>query len=80
MRIELHETTVRELVDGYVNSEDEGVVAYERQGGKCADCGKSRDFEDMQGDHKMPWSKGGHTTPDNLQMLCRTCNLKKSSK
>ena len=28
MNIELHKITVRELVDGYVNSEDEGVVAY----------------------------------------------------
>ena len=31
MDIKLHEITVRELVDGYVNSEEEGVVAY---GGK----------------------------------------------
>ena len=31
MKIDLHEITVRELVDGYVNSEEEGVVAY---GGK----------------------------------------------
>ena len=31
MNIELHKITVRELVAGYVNSEDEGVVAY---GGK----------------------------------------------
>ena len=28
MKIELHKITVRELVAGYVNSEDEGVVAY----------------------------------------------------
>ena len=54
-------------------------AAYERQGGKCADCGKHCKFEEMHGDHKTPWSKGGHTVPDNLQMLCRTCNLRKSS-
>ena len=28
MKIELHKITGHELVDGYVNSEDEGVVAY----------------------------------------------------
>ena len=28
MKIELHKITVRELVEGYVNSEEEGVVAY----------------------------------------------------
>ena len=42
-----------------------------------ADCGKFCNFEEMHGDHRTPWSKGGHTVPDNLQMLCRTCNLKK---
>jgi len=34
-------------------------------------------YEEMHGDHKMPWAKGGHTVPENLQMHCRTCNLKK---
>ena len=31
MKIEMHTITVRELVEGYMNSEDEGVVAF---GGK----------------------------------------------
>jgi len=53
--------------------------AYERQGGKCAVCGKAFAYEEMHGDHKTPWSKGGHTTPDNLQMLCRTCNIRKGN-
>ena len=55
-------------------------AAYERQKGICSGCGKHCDFEEMHGDHFKPWSKGGHTTPDNLQMLCRTCNLKKGAK
>ena len=55
-------------------------AAYERQGGRCADCGRHFEFEEMHGDHRLPWSRGGHTVPDNLQMLCRTCNLKKSDK
>ena len=28
----------------------------------------------MEGDHIVPWSKGGKTIPDNLQMLCKRCN------
>ena len=28
----------------------------------------------------IPWSKGGHTTDDNLQMLCKKCNSAKSDK
>ncbi len=31
-------------------------------------------------DHKLPVSKGGTREPDNLQNLCRTCNLEKSDK
>lgn len=37
-------------------------------------------FEEMEGDHIIPWSKGGHTTDDNLQMLCKECNSAKSDK
>lgn len=55
-------------------------AAYERQNHKCAICGKTFEFEEMQGDHIVPWSKGGHTTPDNCQMLCTECNLRKSDK
>ena len=55
------------------------LAAYERQGHKCNICGKVFEFEKMHGDHVQPWSKGGHTTPDNLQMLCTTCNLKKGA-
>ena len=33
---------------------------------------------EMKGDHIVPWSKGGKTIPENLQMLCRRCNGMKS--
>lgn len=51
---------------------------YEEQGHKCACCGKVFSYDDMQGDHIIPWSKGGHTIYENLQMLCRECNNNKS--
>lgn len=55
-------------------------AAYERQDGRCALCGRTFDLSDMHGDHIVPWSKGGHTTPDNCQMLCRDCNLRKGGR
>lgn len=55
-------------------------LKYNEQGGKCADCGKSFDFDKMHGDHIVPWSKGGKTISSNCQMLCRKCNVKKSNK
>lgn len=52
--------------------------AYERQGHRCKLCGEEFEFEQMHADHIVPWSRGGATVPDNCQMLCRDCNLRKS--
>lgn len=54
-------------------------AAYERQGGVCAACGERCELSEMHADHIKPWSKGGATVPENCQMLCRDCNLKKSN-
>ena len=54
-------------------------AAYERQKGFCALCCVHFEFEEMHADHIVPWSRGGHTTLDNCQMLCRDCNLKKGA-
>lgn len=55
------------------------TTQYNKQGSKCAYCGGKKDLCDMVGDHIIPWSKGGKTLEDNLQMLCVPCNLKKSN-
>lgn len=52
---------------------------YEKQKGICPKCGKHFSFSDMEGDHIKPWSEGGQTLPENLQMLCKSCNRKKSN-
>lgn len=55
-------------------------TAYARCKGKCARCGKEGfALEEMEADHITPWSKGGHTKLDNLQMLCKDCNRRKSA-
>lgn len=51
---------------------------YKEQDGICPICGKKFAFEDMAGDHIVPWSKGGKTIYENLQMLCKGCNAGKS--
>lgn len=43
-------------------------------GRKCLACGAT---EDMHLDHIQPLSKGGSNLIDNLQFLCRGCNLSK---
>ena len=52
--------------------------AYERQNGICPKCNQHFEFDQMEGDHIIPWSKGGKTTAENCQMLCRRDNGIKS--
>ena len=53
--------------------------AYQKQKGICFSCKEHFDQEKMEGDHIIPWSRGGKTTDDNLHMLCMRCNRTKSS-
>jgi hypothetical protein len=52
-----------------------------RDGYRCqeAGCGAT---EDLTIDHKIvPWSEGGSSTdPENLQVLCRSCNSRKGTR
>ena len=48
--------------------------AWVRRKGVRTKCGGRFEYEEMEGDHIVPWSKGGKTVPENLQMLCRRCN------
>lgn len=50
-----------------------------RDGAKCRLCGASpNDGAKLHVDHIHPWSKGGQTVVDNLQILCNVCNIGKS--
>ncbi|PKO47963.1 MAG: HNH endonuclease [Betaproteobacteria bacterium HGW-Betaproteobacteria-22] len=56
------------------------VKIYEKQKGICPTCKKHYDIGSMEADHIIPWSKGGKTTSDNCQMLCKMDNRTKSGK
>ena len=60
--------------------EDIKLAVWEKQHHICPMCHKEFDFEFMDGDHIIPWSKGGRTVMENCQMLCRECNHKKGAK
>lgn len=46
-------------------------------GHACVHCGAT---EQLQVDHIRPVSRGGDSDEENLQILCRLCNLRKGSK
>ncbi len=45
----------------------------------CPTCGKEFSFDQFEVDHVLPWSKGGKTCLANAQLLCKSCNVKKSN-
>lgn len=48
-----------------------------RDEGKCVEC-SAQDY--LEYDHIIPYSKGGSNSSNNIQLLCRKCNLKKSDR
>ena len=48
--------------------------------GICEECGEPlQKLSQMQGDHNIPFSKGGATVLSNGRAVCKTCNKKKAS-
>ena len=60
----------------YIPRDIVGFV-YMRDGGRCRECGSTKN---LQLDHIIPFSKGGSSELENLQLLCKECNLKKGAK
>jgi 5-methylcytosine-specific restriction endonuclease McrA len=51
-----------------------------RDGAHCHLCGSGpTDGAKLHVDHIRPWSKGGETVLENLQILCEVCNVGKSN-
>lgn len=53
------------------------VAVWARDGGRCVTCGATAD---LHFDHIIPVAKGGGNSEENIQILCRSCNLKKSDR
>ena len=49
-------------------------------GAKCTYCQKELTFREIKIDHKIPVSRGGETTFENLTVACQWCNSEKGMK
>lgn len=82
------EKRAQSLLNKRCFSEKEKEKQFQKQHGICPHCKKKfPNISWMHGDHIIPYNPipksgqaNGTTTPDNLQMLCHSCNLEKSNK
>jgi 5-methylcytosine-specific restriction endonuclease McrA len=44
---------------------------------RCKQCGRIDDYHKFHVDHIIPIDEGGRSIPENLQLLCPSCNLHK---
>lgn len=72
---------LRNVVGKYKSSDI--LKLFELQSNKCVYCKKDIDSTIRDGyhiDHVIPLNKNGTNNPDNLQLLCVTCNCSKQDK
>ena len=58
-------------------SQDVKNAVWQRDGGRCRQCSAETYLEF---DHEIPFSKGGASTLNNVQLLCRKCNGEKGDR
>jgi hypothetical protein len=74
----------RHLVELKENPNTQGIpehvkaAVFQRDGGRCRQCGYVGPY--IEYDHIIPRSKSGPNTVENVQVLCRQCNLKKGNR
>jgi 5-methylcytosine-specific restriction endonuclease McrA len=82
IRLRPRATERRPALDARVPTDSEPIsidtrlFVWQRDGGKCRHC-SSR--ENLHFDHVIPRSWGGSSTVENVQLLCRDCNLRKGA-
>jgi len=62
--------------DSYPVNVDTRLLVWQRDGGRCRSCGS---HTDLHFDHVIPRSWGGSSMAENVQVLCRPCNLRKGA-
>lgn len=63
----------------YLKEDLHGVVEKALQRKQCPYCARSLTAENFGADHRLPLSRGGKWTLENLVICCKECNLVKGA-
>ncbi len=66
-------------VEFNLDIEEVREMIYEAYGSSCKYCKRQLTIKNIVFDHTIPISKGGTSTRDNLQIICKACNCVKGS-
>ena len=70
--------SVRPTIRATFSKEERAAIA-QSQRYRCMYCGVRLTSDNLQIDHMYPVSRGGPNDDDNLQALCRRCNIRKGN-
>ena len=70
--------SVRPTIRATFSKEERAAIA-QSQRYRCMYCGVRLTTDNLQIDHMYPVSRGGPNDADNLQALCRRCNIRKGN-
>lgn len=76
-RPEWAKRVISEETEGQRISHDTRLFVWARDGGRCRNCGSTTN---LQFDHIIPRAWGGSGTAQNVELLCRDCNLQKHAR
>jgi 5-methylcytosine-specific restriction endonuclease McrA len=76
-RPEWAKRAIPEGAEGQRISHDTRLFVWTRDGGRCRNCGSTMN---LQFDHVIPRAWGGSGAAENVELLCRDCNLHKRAR